>query len=655
MIMSYIRALIVLLLVLYFTGCSINQKKESEAMANRYTHGDAPEFPDGLDWLNVDKPVKLSQLRGKVVLLDFWTFCCINCMHIIPDLKKLEAKYPDELVVIGVHSAKFLSEQETDNIRQAILRYDIEHPVVNDRNFKIWNTYGANAWPTVVLIDPRGDIVGQHSGEGVFESLDGAIHDLIKLNEQSINRSPVKLSLEKNKRPSSLLSFPGKVLADEASGRLFVTDSNHDRIIISDLDGNILDIIGSGKPGQKDGNFEEASFFRPQGIALQNDVLYIADTENHLIRKADLKTRTVTAIAGTGRQVYERNPEGDAKHVGLNSPWDLVIHDNILYIAMAGQHQIWALDLTTNRIKIHAGTGYENILDGALRSALLSQPSGITTDGKKLYFADSEVSAVRSAGFDPVNGKVSTIIGHGLFEFGDADGGFEKARLQHPLGITYFNGKLYVVDTYNNKIKIVDPLENTSRTLAGKGTEGMEDGELSKASFNEPGGISYAKGKLYISDTNNDLIRIIDLSTGKVSTLQMKGIEKLRKPFSFSMKDFHGEKEVLDGVNISDLKNVSLNLSFQDNYKLNAEAPGRIRLFSENGKVNIDKSITSAKVEFDPKSLKEADKLYAEMVVYYCKEGNEGLCLVKDVLFEINNNEKGKDRLEIYYSLAGAK
>jgi DNA-binding beta-propeller fold protein YncE len=576
-------------------------------------------------------------------------------MHIIPDLKKLEAKYPDELVVIGVHSAKFLTEQETGNIRQAILRYDIEHPVVNDKDFKIWTSYGANAWPTVVLIDPRGDVVGHHSGEGVFESLDGAISDIIKLNSSSIDRTHIKLSLEKNKKPESLLSFPGKVLADEKSGKLFITDSNHDRVIISDLDGNVQDIIGSGKDGQKDGTFEEATFFRPQGLAIQGDALYIADTENHLIRKADLKARTVSTIAGTGRQVYERNPKGDPRKTGLNSPWDLTLHDKILYIAMAGQHQIWALDLAHNTIGIHAGTGNENILDGDLRSALLSQPSGITTDGRKLYFADSEVSAVRSADFNPVSGKVSTIIGKGLFEFGDTDGDARRARLQHPLGITYLSGKLYVADTYNNKIKVVDPVENTSRTFSGTGAEGMDNGELTNATFNEPGGISYANGKLYVADTDNDLVRVITLKTGEVSTLQLKGIEKLRKAFTFNEKDFNGDKEVLSGVNLSKLKTISLNLAFQNNYGLNHEAPSKIRIFSADGKVNLEKNITSPKTEVELAGLNGQDRLYSEVVVYYCKEGNEGLCLIKDVLFEINNAPDGRERLEINYDLAAAK
>ncbi|HEX2869200.1 MAG TPA: NHL repeat-containing protein [Ignavibacteriales bacterium] len=481
------------------------------------------------------------------------------------------------------------------------------------------------------------------------------ISNIIKLNSSSINKTPIKLSLEKDKKPESLLSFPGKVLADEASGRLFITDSNHNRVIVSDLEGNILSIIGSGKEGQKDGKFEEASFFHPQGLALMGDVLYIADTENHLIRKAEMKTGTVTTIAGLGRQVYERNPHGEARRTGLNSPWDLTINDNVLYIAMAGQHQLWALNLSDNTIRIHAGTGQENILDGALKSALLSQPSGVTTDGKKLYFADSEVSAVRSADFNPVNGKVSTIIGKGLFEFGDIDGDSRRARLQHPLGIVYHNGKLYLADTYNNKIKVVDPLEHTSRTYAGTGTEGMDDGSLTKAMFNEPGGISYAKGKLYVADTDNNLIRVIDMSSGEVSTLQLKGIEKLRKAFAFNEKDFHGDKEVLSGVNLSKLKAINLNLSFQNNYGLNHEAPSKIRIFSKDGKINLEKNITSPKMKIDLAGLNGTDKLYSEMVVYYCKEGNEGLCLIKDVLFEINNSPEGRDRLEINYNLAAAK
>ncbi|MGE5402445.1 MAG: hypothetical protein ACM3S2_18775, partial [Ignavibacteriales bacterium] len=418
---------------------------------------------------------------------------------------------------------------------------------------------------------------------------------------------------------------------------------------------NITGVIGSGMPGQKDGSFEETEFFHPQGTALDGDYLYIADTENHLIRKADLKHQNVTTIAGTGRQEYIRNPHGNARMTGLNSPWDLTINNGILYIAMAGPHQLWAINLADNSIRLHAGSGNENIVDGALTASALAQPSGITTDGKKLYFADSEVSAVRSADISVTNGKVNTIIGHGLFEFGDVDGNEDKARFQHPLGITLVNGKLYLADTYNNKVKAVDPVEKTSRTFAGSGKKGMTDGSPRDATFNEPGGITYARGKLYLADTNNDLIRVIDINSGNVSTLQMKGIEKLHKPAkiaAFNKNNFNGEKKIINGVNLRALKNISLSLTLQKDYELNPQAPSQIRIFSEDGSINLNQKITAVNTSINAGSLAGKDKLYAEMVIYYCKEGSEGLCLIKDVLFELNNSDQnGTTAVNLSYDL----
>ena len=261
----------------------------------------APEFPE-LQWLNINKPLTLKDLRGKVVLLDFWTYCCINCMHIIPDLKKLEKKYANELVVIGVHSAKFTNEKEAGNIREAILRYEIEHAVVNDKDFQIWNAYGTSSWPTLAVIDSNGRYVGSVSGEGHFETLDNVIAKLIAENKDKINRTPIKLALEKNKRPKTLISFPGKLVTDAKTHRLFITDSNNNRIVIASTDGRITQTIGSGKMGLKDGDFETAEFYRPQGLRYDPaaDAIYVADTENHAVRKIDLAKKMVTTLAGNG-------------------------------------------------------------------------------------------------------------------------------------------------------------------------------------------------------------------------------------------------------------------------------------------------------------------------------------------------------------------
>src|SRR5713101_3529417 len=267
----------------------------------------APELVGGRGWLNTEKPLSLAALRGKVVLLDFWTYGCINCMHIIPDLKKLEKKYPNELVVIGVHSAKFENEKDMENIRRIILRYEIEHPIVNDANFNIWRSYAVNAWPTRYLIDPAGYIIGRLSGEGGYEALDRAIADTIAefRKRGELNEAPLKLVLERAKVGDLPLAFPGKVLADAKSDRLFIADSDHNRLVIAKLDGTLIETVGTGAHGADDGSFDRATFFRPQGIVLDGDTLYVADTENHLIRQIDLKSKSVKTIAGTGQQSHE--------------------------------------------------------------------------------------------------------------------------------------------------------------------------------------------------------------------------------------------------------------------------------------------------------------------------------------------------------------
>lgn len=490
----------------------------------------APELSGGRGWLNTDKPLSLSALRGKVVLLDFWTYGCINCMHIIPDLKKLETKYANQLVVIGVHSAKFDNERDSENIKRIIVRYGIEHPVINDADFAIWNAYTVHAWPTQVLIDPAGYIVGTVTGEGNLAPLDktiaGAIDDFRKRGE--LNEQPLKLALERAKTADLPLAFPGKIFADAASNRLFISDSNHNRIVITTLDGTFVEAIGSGAVGKTDGSFQEATFNRPQGLVVEHDaspggdLLYVADTENHLLRRIDLKSRTVKTLAGTGEQSRSYTTEGAPLEVALNSPWDLQLIGRALFIAMAGQHQIWKLDLDKNRIGLFAGTGREARGDGKLDQAAFAQSSGLTTDGKNLFVADSEANIIREVELKP-DGNVTTLVGGDLFEFGDKDGQGDDARLQHPLGLCYADGSVYISDTYNHKIKQLDPVTRDVVTFVGTGRSGQADG--TKSSFYEPGGITTANGKLFIADTNNHAIRVVDLKTKQTSTLIINGLK----------------------------------------------------------------------------------------------------------------------------------
>lgn len=486
----------------------------------------APEFAEKLDWLNTAGPIKLADLKGKVVLLDFWTLCCINCIHILPDLAKLEKKYEKELVVIGVHSAKFDNEKDTKSIRKAVLRYEIAHPVVNDADHKIWNAYDVSSWPTFGLIDAEGNYVGTTSGEGQFDILDKVIGKLVAEAKEKkvLNETPMRFDLVRFRETGDTpLFFPGKVLADEKSDRLFIADSTHHRVVVTNLKGEKQAIIGSGTPGNKDGKFAEVRFDDPQGMALDGDTLYIADRKNHTLRAADLKAGTVKTVAGTGQQgrdTRDVDTPADPLKTGLNSPWDLLRVDRTLFIAMAGHHQIWAYDLKTNKIQSFAGNGRENIDDGPLYVATFGQPSGLSADDKYLYVADSEGSAIRRL---PLNGegRVSTLIGRpgrgSLFYFGDEDGDSEKAKLQHALGVVAHGSKLLIADTYNSKLKEYDQATKKVKTILG--------GEAKDPAFNEPAGMSIAGGKLYVADTNGHRIRVVDLKTNAVSTLDLKGVE----------------------------------------------------------------------------------------------------------------------------------
>lgn len=650
--MKRITAILILIGLFATFGRADNSRGMSQ-MRKKSDFVNAPEFPRGMEWLNTDRELSLSQFEGKIVLLDFWTYCCINCIHILPDLKKLEHQYEEELVVIGVHSAKFFTEQGTDNIRQAILRYNITHPVVNDKNLKIWDEYAARAWPTLVLINPDGKIVLKRSGENIYDDLNSAIREVLKNFRGEIDRTPVDFALEKEKTPETFLKFPGKVTADASWDRLYITDSNNNRIVITDLEGELIKSIGSGRQGQRNGEFDEAQFNQPQGTAVLGNSLYIADTENHLIRRADLEKETVETIAGVGKQVYNRMPDGPAASTGLNSPWDVTVVDSTLYIAMAGSHQLWRMNLETGHITLHAGSGRENIIDADLRAAQLAQPSGITSDGKKLYFADSEVSGVRSADINP-HGDVRTIIGHGLFEFGDKDGNHRRARFQHPLGIEYVDGMLYIADTYNNKIKRVDPEERYAETVAGTGEPGIQDGPAKSATFDEPGGLTYADGNLYIADTNNNLVRVLNLETKQVSTLKIQGIRSgMADTSKFDRDSFGGTVRGTTEISRTSLEKLRFDIQLPKGYKLNPLAESQLRLIDKDGTVLRTAEVTELPETLALESSEVNDLRYAELLIYYCRKDNEGLCLIDNSLVEFNDSADGQSgEVTVAYSLS---
>jgi sugar lactone lactonase YvrE len=535
----------------------------------------APALPTHFAWLNVKRPLTETDLRGRFVLLDFWTYCCINCMHVLPELKRLEAEFP-ELLVIGVHSAKFYNEQEIENVRAAIVRYDIEHPVILDEGYEVWRRYEAQGWPTFVLIDPRGRLLWRSSGEGIYEALRPRLLEWREAYREDIHLTPLPLALEKHRLSEGLLFFPGKIAVDEAGGRLFVSDSNHNRIVVLRPEGEVIEVIGSGDEGWRDGGYAEAAFFRPQGLAYApaEEALYVADTENHLLRRIDLRKKVVSTIAGTGRQARRLYREGPALETPLNSPWDVVWQPGRLWIAMAGFHQLWEMDLSAGKVRVWAGSGWENLQDGHRLVAALAQPSGLTLDPQgRLYFADSESSAIRYV----ENDTVKTLVGKGLFDFGDADGAFSGALLQHPIGLCWHEGALYVADTYNHKIRRIDLTSRRVETVVGQGRRGHQDGPASQALLNEPNDIKPFRGRYYIADTNNHLLRVWDPKEGVVWTLELQPVERLARPRPARRQSLWTAGEPLPPVSLPPGPHRRVHLHLPPNVELNPEAPSWVQ------------------------------------------------------------------------------
>ncbi len=554
------------------------------------------------------------------MLLDFWTYCCINCMHVLPELKRLEAEFSD-LLVIGVHSAKFYNEQEVENVRAAIVRYDIEHPVILDEGYRIWRLYEAQAWPTFVLIDPGGRLLWRSSGEGIYEALRPRLLEWRETYKELLRPQPLPLALEKHRLSEGLLFFPGKLAVDEEGGRLFVSDSNHNRIVVFSPDGQVLEVIGSGDEGWQDGNYEEAAFFRPQGLAHAptEEALYVADTENHLLRRIDLRARQVSTIAGTGQQARRLYREGIPLEIPLNSPWDIVWQPGRLWIAMAGFHQIWQMDLQEGRLRVWAGSGWENLQDGHRLVAALAQPSGLTMDPDgRLYFADSENSALRYIEGD----TVKTLVGKGLFDFGDADGPSHQALLQHPIGLCWHDGALYVADTYNHKIRRLDLSTRRVETVVGKGLRGYQDGEASQALLNEPNDIKPFRGRFYITDTNNHLLRIWDPKQRNMETLEFKLPERLmgrRPPIRQSL---WAGGEPLPSLHLKPSSQRRLLLHTPNGVEFNPQAPSWAQW---NGTPLMLRPLSAHTLEI---LLPEKGQGHLSLGLYVCQKDQKALCFL---------------------------
>ena len=433
---------------------------------NRRPRVRAPELR-GRGWLNTGgESCSIGDFRGRFLLLDFWTFCCINCLHVLDELRPLEQKYDGELVVVGVHSPKFVHEADRDALAAAVERYEVAHPVLDDPDLVTWQAYTARAWPTLVLVDPEGYVVAQYAGEGHEHAIDAL---LTELREEHLAKGTLRAGDSPYVPPIPEprdLRFPAKAI-HLANGGFLVADAGHHQLVELREDAEtVVRRIGSGERGRTDGSADRASLNEPNGLAaipqqiaaaVGYDVV-VADTVNHLLRGVELATGAVTTLAGSGTQWMQ----GDGT-TSLSSPWDAVWWRDRVWVAMAGVHQLWTFDPLTGEVAVAAGTTNEGLLDGPLPDAWFAQSSGLAVDGDRLWIADSETSSLRYV----EDGEVHTAVGQGLFDFGFRDGPADEALFQHPLGVTMLpDGSVAVCDTYNGAVRRYDPATRTVTTVA---------------------------------------------------------------------------------------------------------------------------------------------------------------------------------------------
>ncbi|MTB71063.1 redoxin domain-containing protein [Arsenicicoccus sp. MKL-02] len=445
-------------------------------MTDRRARVRAPELV-GRGWLNTGgRELTLAELRGKVVVLDFWTFCCVNCLHVLDELRPLEQELADSLVLVGVHSPKFVHEADPDALGAAVERYAVHHPVLDDPDLVTWQAYAARAWPTLVVIDPEGYVVASMSGEGHAHGLEVLVRELLAEHDAKGTLRRGDGPYVAPPPPTSPLRFPGKAVALD-DGSLLVSDTAHHEIVRLAPDLVTEQRRYASHPPLAE---PQGVLLLPRDVAARTGVdVAVADSVNHQVRGLHLASGEWTTLAGTGSQLRERTGGGPALAQDLSTPWDLAWWQDRLVVAMAGTHQLWSLDLRAdpqdNEVQVLAGTSAEGIRDGEGADCWFAQPSGlaVSADGEVLWVADSETSALRRVtvvgGAGPgLEVRVETVVGQGLFDFGHVDGQADDALLQHPLGVAVLpDGSVALADTYNGAVRRYDPTTGEVSTLLG--------------------------------------------------------------------------------------------------------------------------------------------------------------------------------------------
>jgi thiol-disulfide isomerase/thioredoxin len=608
--------------------------------------------PQSEKWLNVSRPLEASDLKGHLILLDFWSYSCVSCIQTLPEIKKLEDQFGSKLTVIGVHSGQFANEKDLAAIKKAVLRYDISYPVINDSDLKIWNSFEVKALPTLILINTHGKVVQTYVGESDVEKIKADVKKLISKYKFQINRQPLPVLPEKYNSIGNVLSFPSKLeyAADFKYKKrqlpaIFISNSGQNNIVVSSLSGEIITKIGSGQKGLEDGSFDVASFNAPQGMTYKNGKLYVADFGNNAIREIDFKEGKVTTLVGLGLrgEIIERDSE--AKDTNLAAPTDVKFFRENLAIANSGTHQILSYNFKNQTIAVLAGNGSKGVEDGKYPENSLAQTSGLSVFARKLYFVDAASSALRVL---DESGEVQTLIGGNLTKSGHANGTKQSALMQHPLGLLVDDTGAYISDSYNHKIRKYDFSSKQISDLVGK-KRGKNLGGANTTEFDEPEGIIAVLDRFYLADTNNN--RILVLSRGNFSSESLNVMPPLKLPRE-GFLEYLPNLQKAEEAKVKDEAEIVIKIDLKDGWKINEEGPSFVNLLelSKDDKANLvasfDWNAVKEKTMKLPK-LKSGKDYILQGSIYYCQNKQNALCYIKSIEQKIvvNSSESGLEIL----------
>lgn len=598
-------------------------------------------------WLNVSRPLKISDLEDRIILLDFWSYACISCLDALPELVDMQKEFGSKLVIIGVHSAKFENEKENSTVRKAVLKHDISYPVVNDSDLKIWKSFKVKLWPTYVLINPHGSVVKTFRGETDLGKVKGEVKKLISKYKYEIERDPLPILLEKYSVIGNVLDFPTKLeyaASLNYKGRtlpaIFIANTGQNNIVASTLSGDMIVKIGSGKVGFSDGSFDVAAFSAPRGLLFDNNKLYVADTGNHALRVIDFKEMKVSTLIGSGAkgEVMEKD-FNEARKTNLASPNDLEFFPdkNTIVISNAGTNQILSYNLKRQTVSVLAGNGVEGDQDGKYPESSLAQTSDMSAFGHKLYFVDALSSSLRVI---DESGNVKTLIGN-KSKFGHENGDRSRALMQHPMGLNVDDTGAYISDSFNHTIRKYDFGSAQIRDLVGA-KRGDEIG--AKTRFDEPDGIITVLDRFYIADTNNN--RILIVSRGSLNSELLDVMPPLKLPKE-GFLEYLPNLEKIEEAQVKAGAEILIKIDLKAGWKINESGPSFINLLEvvKDTQANLVSSFDWHSVKTKEMKLPklEEDKDYLlQGTIYYCEDKRNALCYIKSYEQKITADDDEK-------------